>query len=85
MIKSEEEMETQKIQTNPQKLNQIQILLQYRICTLYITSIVYLFFQEWKREKEEEMKAKLAESARYKSFRRYMKKGGPGQMSFGPE
>lgn len=52
---------------------------------MYITSIVYLFFQEWKREKEEEMKAKLAESARYKSFRRYMKKGGPGQMSFGPE
>ncbi|XP_011437249.1 dnaJ homolog subfamily C member 25 homolog isoform X2 [Crassostrea angulata] len=42
-------------------------------------------FNEWKREKEEEMKAKLAESARYKSFRRYMKKGGPGQMSFGPE
>lgn len=59
----------------------LQILLQY----MYITSIVHLFLQEWKREKEEEMKAKLAESARYKSFRRYMKKGGPGQMSFGPE
>lgn len=52
---------------------------------MYITIVEHLFFQEWKREKEEEMKAKLAESARYKSFRRYMKKGGPGQMSFGPE
>jgi len=28
---------------------------------------------------------KRAESARYKSYRRYMKKGGPGQMMFGPE
>lgn len=84
MIKSEEEMETQKIQTNPQKLIKSDTnspVVPY----MYITSIVYLFFQEWKREKEEEMKAKLAESARYKSFRRYMKKGGPGQMSFGPE
>ncbi|XP_061166846.1 dnaJ homolog subfamily C member 25 homolog isoform X1 [Saccostrea echinata] len=42
-------------------------------------------FDVWKKEKEDEMKAKLAESARYKSFRRYMKKGGPGQMTFGPE
>lgn len=45
---------------------------------MYIISIVYLFFQEWKREKEEEMKVKLVESVRYKSFRRYMKKGGLG-------
>ena len=31
------------------------------------------------------MKAKLAENSRYKMYRRYMKKGGPGQMQFGPE
>ncbi|KAK6181709.1 hypothetical protein SNE40_009511 [Patella caerulea] len=42
-------------------------------------------FKEWKAQQDEEMKAKLAESARYKSYRRYMKKGGPGQISFGPE
>ncbi|XP_060595988.1 dnaJ homolog subfamily C member 25-like [Ruditapes philippinarum] len=42
-------------------------------------------FEEWKKEQDEEMKTKLAESARYKSYRRYMKKGGAGQMTFGPE
>ncbi|XP_033752697.1 dnaJ homolog subfamily C member 25 homolog [Pecten maximus] len=42
-------------------------------------------FVVWKQQKEDEMKIKMAESARYKSYRRYMKKGGPGQMSFGPE
>ncbi|KAL4225101.1 DnaJ subfamily C member 25 [Mactra antiquata] len=42
-------------------------------------------YDEWKKEQDEEMKTKLAESARYKSYRRYMKKGGPGQMTFGPE
>ncbi|PVD33770.1 hypothetical protein C0Q70_05030 [Pomacea canaliculata] len=42
-------------------------------------------FQKWKEAKEEEMKIKLAENSRYKSFRRYMKKGGPGQMTFGPD
>ncbi|XP_076472054.1 dnaJ homolog subfamily C member 25 homolog [Babylonia areolata] len=42
-------------------------------------------FVAWKEKKDEEMKIKLAESARYKSYRRYMKKGGPGQMTFGPE
>ncbi len=46
----------------------------------------YIFIlQEWKIMKEEEMKAELASNSRYKSYRRYMKKGGPGQMSFGPE
>lgn len=39
-------------------------------------------FDEWKAEKEEEMKAKLAESARHKSYRRYMKNHGPGRMTF---
>ncbi|XP_064600478.1 dnaJ homolog subfamily C member 25 homolog [Liolophura sinensis] len=42
-------------------------------------------FTEWKRQQEEEMKAKMAESAKYKMYRRYMKKGGPGQMTFGPD
>lgn len=30
-------------------------------------------FKAWKKEQEEEMKTKLAESNRYKSYRRYMK------------
>ncbi|GFR71887.1 DnaJ homolog subfamily C member 25 homolog [Elysia marginata] len=42
-------------------------------------------FTEWKQQKDEEMKSKLAESARYKMYRRYMKKGGAGQISFGPD
>ncbi|KAI8783954.1 dnaJ homolog subfamily C member 25 homolog [Biomphalaria glabrata] len=42
-------------------------------------------FKDWKAKKEEETKSKLAESARYKMYRRYVKKGGAGQMSFGPE
>lgn len=39
-------------------------------------------FNEWKAEQEEELKAKLAESARHKSYRRYMKNHGPGRMTF---
>ncbi|CAD5110944.1 DgyrCDS300 [Dimorphilus gyrociliatus] len=42
-------------------------------------------FQEWKENKEEEEKQKLAESNKYKIYRRYMKRGGPGQMVLGPE
>lgn len=39
-------------------------------------------YDEWKAEQEEELKAKLAESARHKSYRRYMKNHGPGRMTF---
>lgn len=39
-------------------------------------------FKIWKQRQEDEMKAKLAESARYKSYRRYMKNHGPGQITF---
>lgn len=39
-------------------------------------------FDEWKFEQEEEMKAKLAESSRHKSYRRYMKNHGPSRMTF---
>jgi len=39
-------------------------------------------FKEWKKEKEEEMKKQMAESAKYKSYRRYMKKHGTGRMYF---
>jgi len=39
-------------------------------------------FTEWKKEKDAEMKAKLAESASYRRYRRWMKKGGPGQITF---
>ena len=42
-------------------------------------------FQVWKAEKDEETKRKLADNNRYKQYRRYMKKGGAGQMTFGPE
>ncbi|XP_022099444.1 dnaJ homolog subfamily C member 25-like [Acanthaster planci] len=43
---------------------------------------IYENFKEYKQEKEEEMKAKLAESSRHKSYRRYMKKNGVGRMYF---
>ncbi|PIK48167.1 hypothetical protein BSL78_14959 [Apostichopus japonicus] len=36
----------------------------------------------YKAEKEEEMKTKMAESAKYKSYRRYMKNHGTGRMTF---
>lgn len=36
---------------------------------------------EWKAEKEEETKRELSQSARYKAYRRYMKKG-PGRLTF---
>ncbi|KAM7451741.1 DnaJ subfamily C member 25 [Porites harrisoni] len=39
-------------------------------------------FQEYKTEQEEEMRIKLAQSNKFKAYRRYMKKGGPGQMTF---
>lgn len=39
-------------------------------------------FVEWKQEKEEEMKKNMAESARHKQYRRYMKNHGPGRMTF---
>lgn len=42
-------------------------------------------FTVWKKEQEEEAKARLADSSQYKMYRRYMKKGGPGQISFGPD
>lgn len=39
-------------------------------------------FDKWSKRKEQEMREKLAESSRYKRHRRYMKKGGPGQITF---
>lgn len=39
-------------------------------------------FVEWKAEQEEEMKKSLAENARHKQYRRYMKNHGPGRMTF---
>lgn len=39
-------------------------------------------FEEWRIEQEEEMKKKLAENPKYKSYRRYMKNHGPGRMTF---
>ena len=39
-------------------------------------------FLQWKAEREEEQKKKLSESGRYKAYRRYMKNGGAGQITF---
>lgn len=39
-------------------------------------------FDSWKKRKDEEMRGKLAEKPGYKRYRRYLKKGGPGQITF---
>lgn len=39
-------------------------------------------FFEWKQEQEEELKKNMAESARHKQYRRYMKNHGPSRMTF---
>lgn len=39
-------------------------------------------FVPWKVERDAEAKAKLAESGQYKRYRRYLKKGGAGQITF---
>ncbi|RWS31756.1 DnaJ domain containing protein 5-like protein [Leptotrombidium deliense] len=39
-------------------------------------------FDVWKQERDDEQKAKLAESASYKRYRRWMRKGGPGAITF---
>ena len=39
-------------------------------------------FDEWKQEKEDEMRAKMAQSGRYKQYRRYMRNHGPDRMTF---
>ncbi|XP_027198836.2 dnaJ homolog subfamily C member 25 homolog [Dermatophagoides pteronyssinus] len=39
-------------------------------------------FEPWKQKKDDEIRAKLAENPAYKRYRRYMRKGGPGQITF---
>lgn len=39
-------------------------------------------FKEWKEAKEEEMRVKMAQSGRYKQYRRYMRNHGPDRMTF---
>ncbi|CAK9300874.1 unnamed protein product [Gordionus sp. m RMFG-2023] len=39
-------------------------------------------FDEWKKVKDEEAKKKLLQSGKYKNYKRWMRKGGPGQISF---
>lgn len=39
-------------------------------------------FAEWKQERDDEQKKKLSESGRHKAYRRYIKSGGPGQITF---
>ncbi|XP_072045758.1 dnaJ homolog subfamily C member 25-like [Amphiura filiformis] len=39
-------------------------------------------YVEYKKQKDEEMRIKLAESSKYRSYRRYMKNKGPGRMTF---
>jgi len=43
---------------------------------------VYDNFKEWKQEKDDEMRIKMAQSGRYKQYRRYMKNHGPDRMTF---
>ena len=42
-------------------------------------------YKEWKSKKDEETKLKLAESSSYKRYRRWLKKGGPGTITFNDE
>lgn len=39
-------------------------------------------FIAWKKRKDQEMREKMAEKPGYKRYRRYLKKGGPGQITF---
>ncbi|KAF2894592.1 hypothetical protein ILUMI_11580 [Ignelater luminosus] len=39
-------------------------------------------YKRWHKEKEEAMKKQLAESSRYKQYRRYIKNHGVGRMTF---
>ena len=39
-------------------------------------------FKEWKQAKEDETRIKMAQSGRYKQYRRYMKNHGPDRMTF---
>lgn len=39
-------------------------------------------YDSWKAERDAELKLKMAQSGRYKSYRRYMKNNGPGRMYF---
>lgn len=39
-------------------------------------------YDEWHKEEEENMKKQLAESSRYKQYRRYLKNHGVGRMTF---
>ncbi|KAF4527268.1 hypothetical protein B566_EDAN006987 [Ephemera danica] len=52
--------------------------LQYLKSELWIRS-KYL---EWQKQKEEDLKKQLAESAKYKAYRRYMKNHGTGRITF---
>lgn len=42
----------------------------------------FVFLQVWNAVKEEDQKKLLAENARYKAYRRYLKTHGPGRMTF---
>jgi len=39
-------------------------------------------FDVWKKKRDQEMREKMAEKAGYKRYKRYLKKGGPGQITF---
>ena len=39
-------------------------------------------FNDWKQQKEDEMRAKMVQSGRYKQYRRYMRNHGPDRMTF---
>lgn len=39
-------------------------------------------YKQWKEKKDDETRAKLAESSSYKRYRRWLRKGGPGTITF---
>lgn len=70
------------------KLNQAQWeYLEEDVREYYLEQELWIGdnFKVWKEARDEEEKAKLAESASYKRYRRWMKKGGPGQLTFGED
>ena len=48
----------------------------------YLFIILLTVSQEWKRAKDDEMRVKMAQSGRYKQYRRYMKNHGNDRMTF---
>lgn len=66
---------------NSKQLAKTWFLNEQKLFIVLFVNAVSALLQKWKKEKEDEIKIKLAESAKYKSYRRYMKNHGPGQIT----